>query len=296
MYAPFRHAFNAMTTRCEMQFHGLPTHDAQILANRIQTRVDTLVARYNFHDPRSWLNREVNGRRNGRVRLDDEIRAVLCCVREHALATGGVFDITVGTYSRAVRAARSFAAAQAARDAASPWLGLSHWWLEDETLVFDNPHTCFDLGGVIKEYAVDEARRQAEQAGVAHGLINFGGDLAVLGRKPDGTRFVAAVPDPEQPEKMLFGLDLENQALTTSGHYARQRTFDDGVQSHILGVNRAPRWTSASVVSASVVSSSALVSGIYSTALMLNPDIPLPPGTLAVTIDAQRQIHTHSPP
>jgi thiamine biosynthesis lipoprotein len=123
------------------------------------------------------------------------------------------------------------------------------------------------------------------------GLVNYGGDLMTWGVKPNQQRFVAAIPHPLEPQKMLFGLDLHNQALTTSGHYARQRALKDGVLSHVIpSMPVAQSW-----LSASVVSTSALVSGIYSTALLLNDNINLPNECFAVVVDATGRIHTLHP-
>lgn len=291
MIAHYRHRFAAMTTACEIQLYGLHETKARHVAQCIRQAVYDLVERYNFHSDDSWLSRAINGRREWRVDLDEETRKILACVREHAEITEGVFDITVGTCARALRQANSHAEAHIIQQDAAPWMGLDRWWLEHDQLCFDNPHTQLDLGGVIKEYAVDLARQIALRKGVTQGLINFGGDLSAIGCKPDGQRFVAAVPDPTHPEKMLFALDLENQALTTSGHYARQRRFADGSVSHIIGDKRSNQNAATQWLSASVVSSQALVSGIYSTALLIKPDVRLPADITAVTVDRDRRVH-----
>lgn len=289
MTAAFQHHFAAMTTQCELQFYGVSAADGEALARQIKARVAQLVSRYNFYSPDSWLNVSLNGRRGDQVELDEECAAILQLVRTHSANTFGAFDISVGTFARAVREASSLEEVHQIRSAALAWVGPEHWWLEGNRLHFDNPYTRFDLGGVIKEFAVDEAVRLARAAGIESGLINFGGDLAGFGLKPSGERFVVAIPDPFQPEQMLFGLDLENQALTTSGHYARQRQLGDGALSHVLSRHSAlPQqqgW-----LSASVLSPSALISGIYSTSLLIRKDIHLPADVLAVVVDEQRRL------
>lgn len=281
------HSFAAMTTRCELLLHGVSATQGAQLAARIEARVAALVRRYNFHASDSWLTRVVNQRQAGRVRIDAETAAILRIVREHSARCNGVFDITTGTCVARLRQARSAREALQIRRQLAPYIGLAHWMLEaDDVLLFDNPLTRLDLGGVIKEYAVDESARMAREAGVASGIVNYGGDLACWGTKPDGQRFVAAIPNPQAPERMLFGLDLHDQALTTSGHYSRQRTVKGGALSHIVGTPDSP-W-----LSCSVVSRSALLSGIYSTALLLRGDLSLPSDTLALVVDAQGQVHT----
>ncbi|MGC4059923.1 MAG: FAD:protein FMN transferase [Aquabacterium sp.] len=284
---PFCHVFESMTTRCELQFHGVTADQGQAVALAIEARVAGLVRRYNFHAPGSWLTKAVNERRGNTVELDEEAAKVLGVVREHAQRTRGVFDITVGTYAQALKSARTAADVLATRKRLQPYTGLARWSLEGRTLSFDNARTRFDLGGVIKEHAVDVSAQIAMDAGVPAGLVNYGGDLRAFGLKPGQARFVAAIPHPQRPGQMMFGLDLEDQALTTSAHYARQRALKGTVLSHVIGADTAEaRW-----ISASVISRSALISGIYSTALLIADDIDLPQDVHAVTVDRDNGIH-----
>lgn len=286
---PFAHAFYAMTTRCEVQLYGLPLGHARRIAKVIESRVKALETRYNFHAPTSWLNRVVNERQRDEVKLDPECARVLAIVREHAQRTQGAFDITVGTYKQALKGVTSLSEAQAVRERLQAYTGLSRWALSGHMLAFDNPHTRLDLGGVIKEYAVDVAAQEARRLGAPSGLINFGGDLYAFGCKPDGKRFVSAVLNPLDPARFLFALDLQDQALTTSAHYARHRTLSDGGRlSHVVNADASEQaW-----ISATVVSGSALVSGIYSTSLLVRHDIDLPANAVAVVVDRQGQMHS----
>jgi FAD:protein FMN transferase len=290
----FHYEFGAMTTRCELQFLEVTPAFGMELAHAVEARVAALVKRFNFHAPDSWLNRAINERRVDRVELDQETAAILGCVREHSARTYGAFDISVGTLALRLRRARTPNDVNEARCQLAPYIGLEHWWLEDQTLCFDNRFTRFDLGGVIKEYAVDESAAMVRAAGVTSGLVNYGGDLYAIGCKPNTQRFVAAIVNPLAPETMLFGLDLEDQALTTSAHYARNRVLKStkgelATQlSHVVGSSaERARW-----ISTTVVSGSALVSGIYSTALLLKDDLSLPAGITAVVVDGQGQLRT----
>jgi FAD:protein FMN transferase len=290
----FTYAFPAMTTRCELTLFGVSPAAGRDLGRQVEAHVAMQVALFNFHAPSSWLSREVNARRSDRVPLPPDLRNVLALVRSHAIRTHGAFDITVGTWADALKMARSPQEVAEVRRRMAPFVGVSHWWIDGDTLCFDNPLTRLDLGGVIKEHAVDAAAGMAREAGVSAGLVNFGGDVFAFGRKPDGSRFVAAVPNPLSPNQMLFGLDLEDQALTTSGHYARRRVLpgpERAELSHVLSTTEGGRW-----LSASVVSGSALISGIYSTALLVCNEVDLPAGATAVTVDREGRIHTSSGP
>lgn len=297
MQAPFQFTFTAMTTLCELQCYGLTSVAATRLAENMVKQVSRLASKFNFHANDSWLNRVINQRTTPHVALDAETASVLHTVRNASKVLNGVFDITVGTYASKLKHATTLEEAAFIKRELAAFIGLQHWQLNGTTLSFDNPHTRFDLGGVIKEYAVDLCLELARDAGATAALVNFGGDLNTFGTKPDGTRFVAAVRDPLAPTRVLFALDLENQALTTSGHYARKRSLRDGDFSHVVSAvdGEAARLSSAGIspwISATVVSRSALSSGIYSTSLLLSPQLPLPENMFAVVVDAQRRIYS----
>ncbi|WP_293932724.1 FAD:protein FMN transferase [Iodobacter sp.] len=280
-----KHRFAAMTTECELMFYDASESQAKQLANAIEARIAELVQRYNFHSDDSLLNNTINNREKQSILLDQESLAILQLVRQHSAS--GAFDITVGSYSKAMRLAQSRSEADAIRHEASSYVGITAWQIDGNTLQFNHPQTQFDLGGVIKEFAVDEAASLVRAAGLHSALINFGGDMAAIGKKPDGSRFIAAIPNPLASEQLLFGMDLENQALTTSAHYARRNQWSDGDVSHV--VNAA---SDAAYISASVVSASALLSGIYSTSLLVDSHTRLPAGAHAVVVDRQGQLHS----
>jgi thiamine biosynthesis lipoprotein len=45
-----------------------------------------------------------------------------------------------------------------------------------------------DLGGYVKEYAADRVAALLRDAGCSSALVDLGGDLAIAGPHPDGTR------------------------------------------------------------------------------------------------------------
>ena len=281
-----KYRFQAMTVGCELQLVMPEESDARAVAERVIRNTLRLQNKYNFHSADSWLSRQVNQRRAERVALDDESRTVLQQVQALAPRTGGHFDITVGTLRPCFRQ-RSRAEALKLRKRLEKFMGPSQWQLDGDALIFANELCKFDLGGVIKEHAVDQAAQIVRDAGVSGALINFGGDIYVHGRKSEEIPFTVAVKNPQNPAEMLFGLELENQALTTSGHYERSQTFGKRKISHILGRD----GVDSRVQSVTVVSPSVLESGVFSTALTLQPSLELSETMAAVFVDQQLQLH-----
>lgn len=87
-----------------------------------------------------------------------------------------------------------------------------------------------DLGGIAKGFAVDRIVAMLESRGVATALVNAGGDLRVVGNRPDRPwRIGIAHP---RSDGLLGTLELESgEAAFSSGDY--ERFFDDdGVRRH----------------------------------------------------------------
>lgn len=281
---PFIHRFKAMTVPCEVQLFGSP--NASQIAAVIEQNTYRLEQKYNFYSEQSWLTRELNQRTGHSVLLDDESLVVFQTLKNLVTGTAGVFDPTVGSLKWLLNNNASLSRTQAYQ-IAQPMMGEAAWHIENNQLIISHDETRFDLGGVIKEFAIDQAINFAQSMGVSAALINFGGDIRVLGTKPNQEAFNVAVVNPHDPAQAFFSLPLVNSALTTSAHYERKTQFSDGPSSHIL----SEKGTHSKVLSVSVVAPSALEAGAISTALTISPSLPVPEEVAVIFIDDQLKIH-----
>lgn len=74
-----------------------------------------------------------------------------------------------------------------------------------------------DLGGIAKGFAVDRALEVLRSHGLAHGLVNAGGDLAAFGAPPAWVH----LRHPANPRRLLAQVEIADMALASSG-----RMFD----------------------------------------------------------------------
>jgi thiamine biosynthesis lipoprotein len=281
---PFVHRFKAMTVPCEVQLFG--SSKASQIAAMIEQNTRRLEQKYNFYSEQSWLTGELNQRSGQSVLLDDESLVVFQTLKNLVKGTAGVFDPTVGSLKWLLANNASLSRARAYQ-MAQPMMGEEVWYLEDNQLLISHHETRFDLGGVIKEFAIDQAFNLAQSLGVTAALINFGGDIRVLGSKPNQEAFNVAVVNPNDPTQAFFSLPLANSALTTSAHYERKTQFSDEQTSHIL----SDKGTHSKVLSVTVVAPTALEAGAISTALTIDPLVPVPDEVAVIFIDDQLKIH-----
>jgi len=76
-----------------------------------------------------------------------------------------------------------------------------------------------DLGGIAKGFAVDQAVRALQDAGVRSGLVNAGGDLRVFGQ----TEAAIHLRHPTAPEQLHHAGQLRDGACATSATYFSRR-------------------------------------------------------------------------
>lgn len=273
-----------MTTPCEILLYTNNRNLAIRVAADIKSNSFRLEKKYNFYSEDSFVT-EINRRKNNCPGIDPETRDVLTTVRNLSKKTEGNFDITAGTLKQCL-SLDSIEAVEACRERLKPHIGINSWNIVGNEIVFNNFHTQIDLGGVIKEYAVDQAAEIANQAGLA-ALINFGGDIYVNGIKPDGQPFGIAIKNPKDPEQKLAIIQLRDQGLTTSAHYERNTEIEGKSYSHIIGEARGK----LKILSATVISESVLKSGIFSTSLMLDPSLQVSNQLGLILIDDQLRLH-----
>lgn len=101
------------------------------------------------------------------------------------------------------------------------------------TVELIDPDMSLDLGAVAKGYAAERAAQALEEAGFTGYALSIGGNVRVVGTKPDGSPWVTGIQEPEPDADGAFRLrvGLTDASLVTSGSY--ERYFEvDGVRWH----------------------------------------------------------------
>lgn len=290
----YSHQFHCMTTPCEVILYSETIKKAKKVARSIEKNTKRLEKKYNFFSPNSFLS-ALNNRSESSLIIDRETCKILKQVRKLSEKTNHCFDITTGTLKHCAKL-DSVDKIETCRKQLAPFIGPNTWHIEGDKIHFTNKEVKLDLGGVIKEYAVDQAGEIAKKFNTS-ALINFGGDIYVNGQKPDESNFSIALKNPKQPQQHIAVLQLCNQGLTTSAHYERSTQIEGKTYSHIINSKVdddktvIPEKTPPTVLSATVISNSVLTSGIYSTALMLNPTLEIDKDINIVLIDDQLRLH-----
>lgn len=254
-----------MTTPCEVIIYSSNQELATNTAKEILQNTKELEKKYNYFSDNSIISkinkREINI-------LDFQTKDLLQRAKSFYTLTNKAFDITVATI-KPLFALENLEKFELDKEKLIPFVGCEHFVIKKNKIIFDNDFTKIDLGGVVKEYAIDESIKILKKRKITSALINFGGDVYALGTKPNGEKFTVGIKNPQNPSLHLTSVELCDMALTTSANYERNYTIENKTFSHIINPNKF----TTDIISATVISHSALISGVYSTALMCTSDL-----------------------
>lgn len=122
-----------------------------------------------------------------------------------------------------------------------------------QTSVTKAPGTRIDLGGIGKGAAMSTVMDYLKTTDILGGVISFGSNVAVFGKKPDGSDFRIALRDPKDPQGYSDIIALHpGEILSVSGDYERYFTIGGKQYHHILdpktGYPSASGFSSVAVI------------------------------------------------
>jgi thiamine biosynthesis lipoprotein len=125
-----------------------------------------------------------------------------------------------------------------------------------------------DFGGIAKGYTSARVMDVFQEYGIHSGMVTLGGNVQVLNKKLDGSKWQVAIRDPEHEGKILGVLGVENQAVITSGGYERYFEEDGETYIHILNP-RTGYPADKDLISVTVISEDGMLADALSTSLYL---------------------------
>lgn len=167
----------------------------------------------------------------------------------------------------------------------------------NQTIFLKEDKMSIDVGAIAKGFATEQIAKYLTQEGEIPYVINAGGNIRVLGLKPDGSQWNVGIqnPDLSSNQSQIEILSIRNLAVVTSGSYQRYFTVHGKQYHHIISpITLMPNDT---FVSVTVIGAHSGMADALSTALF---NLSLEEGmamieeleqTEAMWIDANYQIH-----
>ena len=262
-----RYQFQAMGSYCEVQIFDDSRINAKKRARQIAGEVVRLERKYSQVDRQSFLS-QMNfsaGSKLG-IKLDNETVSLFDHARACYEQSDGLLDITAGILRRVWDFNRNKIPRQADIDELLPRIGFEKLEFKKNRLRLPI-NMEIDFGAIVRAYAADSAARIAQKQGVQHGLVNLGGDFAVIGAKPGGEPWPVGIVNPEAPTTLLAKIPLSQGGLSSTGDYSRFLDHDGTRYSLVL--NPKTGWPASGLRAVSVAASSCPVARSLSAIAML---------------------------
>ena len=223
----------AMDTAMIFTAYGEKSTHADYMVEDEIRRLDALLSRTD-EDSVIWQLNHADGLG---ITVGEEVCGLIETAEVYTQATGGAFDITIAP----VVSAWGFTTdSYQVPDGAELAELLTHVGPEHITTAGDaaalDPGTQIDLGAIAKGYASDRVAAIFRENNVPRGKAELGGNILVMGDKPDGTPWRVGVQDPAKPNEEAYAaiLALEDAFIVTSGSYQRYFEQDGKRYHHII--------------------------------------------------------------
>ena len=139
--------------------------------------------------------------------------------------------------------------------------------VEESVLRFEQPGMSITLDGIAKGFIVDEGVAELQNFGFENVMVEAGGDLMALGKRAPHAPWKIGLQAPRaEMGNLLTALNIENQALATSGDYLQ--TFSpDFANHHIIDPRKG--YSSPELASVSILAPSVMLADGLATAVMV---------------------------
>ena len=259
-----RFAFSAMASPCELHLLGEP-QQCRAAAKAAEAEVRRIEQKYSRYRHDSVLS-QINQHAGKPTAIDAETYYLLHYAQVCWQQSDGLFDISSGVLRQCWDFKHATLPEPSELSRCLTRIGFNQAQLSETSLQLPASME-IDLGGLGKEYAADRAAALCRQHGIHHGIIDLGGDLLVLGPKPDGSPWLLGVRNPRAPEQAFAQLPVYEGGMATSGDYERFFILDDQRYCHLL--NPTSGYPVNFWASVTVLAPSCMLAGSFSTIAML---------------------------
>lgn len=266
--SPYDYSFSAMGSDCSLTLYAADEHQADQAADLTMAevwRIEEKYSRYIDGNTLSEINRAALA--GGGVDVDGETAGLLSYAFKAFQLSEGLFDVSSGVLRRIWDFSSRNIPPQSSIDRMLPLIGLGKLTWVPPHLRFAHAEMELDFGGLGKEYAVDRSADICRSIGIMSGMLDFGGDVRVLGPHPDESPWVIGIRHPRKPDISLGNIRLMSGAVVTSGDYERFIEVAGKRYCHIL--NPLTGWPVNELSSVTVVADQCLLAGTLSTIAML---------------------------
>lgn len=230
----------AMGTQMKIIFYASDSLKANDISKALFKKVKALNAIFSDYDNNSELMQLCSSyQTNKRIEVSNELFDILYEANKISIVSDGMFDVTVGPYTRMWRKAKKKhklptkqRLLQAKKVVDYKYIILNH---KDKTVTFKKSGVQIDLGGIAKGYTADKVLKMLKNYNINQALIDFGGDITVGDSPPNKKGWNVEINYTNHlGEQISKVVSINNISIATSGDYFQQLSIDNIKYSHII--------------------------------------------------------------
>lgn len=136
---------------------------------------------------------------------------------------------------------------------------------ENSTVRISDPEASIDVGALGKGYATEKAAQFLKEKGAESYVLNIGGNIRIIGQKPDGSGWLTGIKDPHDSDSYAKRITISDVSCVTSGNYERYFTVG-GVRYHHV-IDKDTLMPSEHFASVTIITPDSALADALSTAL-----------------------------
>ncbi len=254
----------AMDTFMSFTAYGRECEEAVSEAVSEVKRLDALLSAQDTSSEVAEINRAKRGT------LSEDTLAVFERAMDIYEETGGLFDFTIYPLMKlwGFPTREYHVPAEEEIQAVLPQVDASGVRRNGDGIVLGEEQE-IDFGGIAKGYASSRIMEIFRSHGITSGMVSLGGNVQVLGRRPDQSRWQVGIQNPGGAQgEVLAVVEAEDQAVITSGGYERYFEENGNTYIHILDP-RTGYPANGDLISVTVVSEDGTLADALSTSLYI---------------------------
>lgn len=210
------------------------------------------------------------------VKVDRKLIDFLIYAKELYNVTNGEMNIMMGSVlslwhdcREAAGASQAYIPSKEQLDEAATHTDISCLEIDEENsmVYISDPNASIDVGALGKGYATEKAAEYLTSVGAEGYVLNIGGNIRIIGTKPDGSGWGTGIKDPSDTSQYAVILDLSNTSCVTSGDYERFFVFEGKRYHHIIDKDTlmpSTYFSSVTIITADSALADALSTALFS--------------------------------
>lgn len=171
------------------------------------------------------------------VSVSEETAELIELALDYSVKSQGAFDITIASASTLwdFQTENPVPPLSEQLEEAASHIHYQAISLNGNQVTLSDPNASIDLGGIAKGYIADKAAAFLRENGVTSAILNLGGNIYVIGSRPDKKPFLIGIQKPFETRSEVMGaVSVSDKSIVTSGIYERFFRFNETLYHHIL--------------------------------------------------------------